>query len=116
MSQRPTTNALDWTECPHCNSSWDGGSILDTFVKKRTDGDPYYKDKSNEELMKIVADAYGDVSRRWSRQIGIEIQGEYDGVLYVQCPDCQAVFHRFTGKQYDGPVLFTRRPSTDPSS
>jgi len=30
--------------------------------------------------------------------IGIEVMGVYDGVLYYQCPNCSAKFHRFPKK------------------
>jgi len=34
--------------------------------------------------------------------IGIEVQGVFDGVLFWQCPDCGAQWHRFdlTSRQY----------------
>lgn len=30
----------------------------------------------------------------WSRVIGIEVRGLYDGVLYYKCPDCQHIWKR----------------------
>lgn len=38
--------------------------------------------------------AYGETGQ-YSRKIGVEIQGVYDGVLFWQCPDCQGRWHRF---------------------
>jgi len=37
---------------------------------------------------------YGD-STHYSRLIGIEIPGVYDGVLYWQCPDCGRRWNRW---------------------
>ena len=34
-------------------------------------------------------------ARRYSRLIGVEVRGIYDGVAYRQCPECPAAFHRF---------------------
>lgn len=36
-----------------------------------------------------------DGPRHYSRMIGVEIPGVYDGVLYWACPDCGARWHRF---------------------
>jgi len=33
--------------------------------------------------------------RYYSRLIGVEVPGVYDGVLYWQCPDCGAAWHRW---------------------
>ena len=33
---------------------------------------------------------------RWSRVLGVEIQGMYDGISYWQCPDCKTTWSRFT--------------------
>lgn len=32
----------------------------------------------------------------FSRLIGYDIRGVYDGVLYWACPDCGVAFHRWT--------------------
>jgi hypothetical protein len=34
----------------------------------------------------------------YSRLVGIEVRGGYDGVSYWQCPDCGATWNRFTGE------------------
>jgi len=34
----------------------------------------------------------------WRREIGIEVRGVYDGVLFWRCPDCEHEWDRFTGK------------------
>lgn len=38
---------------------------------------------------------YG-TSTHFSRKIGIEIRGVYDGMLFWQCPNCGGRWHRFT--------------------
>jgi hypothetical protein len=35
----------------------------------------------------------------YSRVIGIEIPGLYDGISYWQCPDCHASWDRWTGER-----------------
>jgi hypothetical protein len=32
---------------------------------------------------------------RYAREIGIEVRGVYDGILFWQCPDCDGRWHRF---------------------
>lgn len=39
-------------------------------------------------------DTYGGETH-YSRQIGIEVRGVYDGVLIWQCPDCGHMWPRF---------------------
>jgi rubredoxin len=38
---------------------------------------------------------------RYSRMMGIEIQGGYDGVSYWYCPVCETYSDRFTGEVVD---------------
>lgn len=38
--------------------------------------------------------AYGETGK-YSRMIGVEIQGVFDGILFWQCPDCDGRWHRF---------------------
>jgi hypothetical protein len=33
----------------------------------------------------------------FSRRIGVEVSGLYDGVAYWQCPDCGTTWRRFDG-------------------
>jgi hypothetical protein len=39
--------------------------------------------------------------KTYSKLVGLEIQGGYDGVSYWACPFCQVVWDRFTGKLQD---------------
>ena len=43
--------------------------------------------------------AYGETGQ-YSRRIGVEIPGVYDGVLFWQCPDCGGRWHRFPESHY----------------
>jgi len=42
----------------------------------------------------------------YSRMIGVEVPGVYDGVLYWSCPDCGARWHRF--KPYGWAILLNQ--------
>jgi hypothetical protein len=84
--------------CPKCQSDWDGGSILETFIKQREEGVKMWQGKSDEEIEAYMKESYSP-PYRWGRKTGIEIQGGYDGVSYWQCPDCKATFNRFTGAE-----------------
>ena len=51
---------------------------------------------------------------RYSRMVGIEIQGGYDGVdgvSYWYCPECHTYWDRFTGAEVDWPA-FTATTNT----
>jgi hypothetical protein len=83
--------------CPKCGADWNAGDVLETFKQKRTDGDDFWKNKTDEEIEKI-AGHYGWTPEKpvsFSRLIGVEIRGRYDGVSHWQCPDCKVEFPRF---------------------
>lgn len=58
--------------CPHCNTSLQGDPIPE-------------QDRQH----------FGNATH-FERQIGVEVRGVYDGVLYWRCPDCGGRWHRFT--------------------
>lgn len=70
--------------CPNCNTNWDGGAIFDSFRHQAA-----YRTLNDAELCELISEFYGNAAERWSRLVGIEIQGRYDGVSLWQCPDCQ---------------------------
>jgi hypothetical protein len=74
--------------CPECGVSWDAGRIFDKLRAL-----PDYDGKTDDEIRKI-ASMYGDADGHFSRLIGVEIRGAYDGVLYWECPDCHKQWHR----------------------
>ena len=57
--------------CPECNADWRGTKIPEEHRHHYGSNDGYF-----------------------SRLIGVEIQGGYDGVNHWECPDCQATFKR----------------------
>ena len=85
-------------QCPECNSNWDGGSILETFIKQREEGIKCWQGMSNEKIEQYMKESYSP-PYRWRRQLGIEVEGLYDGISYWKCPDCNTLFDRFTGKK-----------------
>lgn len=62
-----------YDECPFCKADLKGEPIP-------------------EDLRKMYS------STHYSRLIGIEIRGGYDGVSYWECPDCHVRWDRWTGK------------------
>lgn len=66
-------------ECPHCGSDLRGAPIPQEYVDLG-----YYKPGSTH----------------YSRKIGIEVRGVYDGILYWRCPDCGGTWHRWMNNGY----------------
>jgi hypothetical protein len=60
--------------CPHCNSSLIGDPIPQEYIDRG-----YYRPGATH----------------FRREIGVEIPGVYDGVLFWQCPDCAGRWHRW---------------------
>lgn len=58
--------------CPECNADWRGAQIPEKTRHLYASNDGYF-----------------------SRLIGVEILGGYDGVDHWLCPDCKATFKRF---------------------
>lgn len=61
----------DERTCPICQSDWTGNPIP---VESR---EKYYGGKTH-----------------FSKLIGVEIQGKYDGVHHWECPTCKSLFPR----------------------
>ena len=78
--------------CPECGSDWDGGSIIETFIKQRDEGSKYWGEMTDEQIEEQVKTLYRP-PYRWGREIGIETP-DYDGISYWKCPDCDTVFDR----------------------
>lgn len=100
MKNEKTRLAVGQTICPSCGSDWDGGSILESFIQRREEGDAYWQQKSDEQIKEEVR-LYYPPPYRWQRKIGVAIQGGYDGVSYWQCPDCKKMWNRATGEEAD---------------
>jgi len=84
--------------CPECGTNWCAGRIFDGLRPQK-----WCADKSAEELKAWIVENYSP-PYSFSRLIGIEIQGRYDGVWEYACPDCNARFPRFKEVQHDGKV------------
>lgn len=72
--------------CPKCHVSLIGGKIPDEINQ------PYFSKYDNQWHK-----PYGDATH-WRREIGVEVRGVYDGILYYRCPDCGEVWNRFPDK------------------
>jgi predicted RNA-binding Zn-ribbon protein involved in translation (DUF1610 family) len=62
--------------CPHCGTNLIGQAI------------------SKESQV-----YYGNATH-YRREIGVEIRGVYDGVLFWECPECGHAWHRFPETDY----------------
>jgi transposase-like protein len=91
---------MENNRCPNCGSNWDGGSIIESFIKQRSEGVNMWQGMSNADIEKFVTDTYSP-PYRWLRLQGVVIQGGYDGISLFQCPDCKATWDRFTGKRVE---------------
>jgi hypothetical protein len=64
--------------CPHCAANLQGDPIAEEY-----------------------RECYAPTSTHYSRIIGIEVRGVYDGVLYWSCPDCGGTWHRWDAERYE---------------
>ena len=80
-------------KCPKCGGDWDNGDIFENLRKQ-----VFYVNTSDEDLRKLVTDFYSP-PYRFSRLVGVEFPGRYDGVWEWACPDCDARFPRFEEKK-----------------
>jgi hypothetical protein len=74
----------DETECPSCHKSWQG-----------------------EEIPAEHRHHYAKGRTHFSRLIGIEYRGVYDGVLVWRCPHCKVEHPRFEASFYDDLKVLT---------
>lgn len=88
--------------CPKCNSNWDGGSILETFIKQRDLAYSVWEGMTDEEIETEMKECYSP-PYRWGREIGVELSWDdpdhYDGVSRWLCPDCNTTFDRWSGEE-----------------
>lgn len=81
--------------CPACGESWQAGRIPEESRAAGHYGDPE------------------TAPTHYSRLIGIESDGHYDGVSQWMCPDCGAKWNRFTGERVSPDFGDTARSSRD---
>ena len=96
-------------QCPECGFFWQGEDIFAHFLKMKEEGDPYYANKTEEEIRE-VAGHYGwteENPRCFSRLVGVELPyghpDRYDGVSYWMCPKCRTTWNRWTTKKEEIP-------------
>jgi hypothetical protein len=77
-------------KCPKCDADWNNGDIFDV-LRPQT----WCANMTDEELKRYIS-VYYSPPYKFSRLIGIEYPGKYDGVWEYACPDCDARFPRFT--------------------
>lgn len=77
-------------KCPECGANWDGGDIFDVLRPQS-----WCANMTDDELKQHIS-VYYSPPYKFSRLIGIEYPGKYDGVWEYACPDCNARFPRFT--------------------
>jgi hypothetical protein len=77
-------------KCPECGINWYSDETIYEHFLGVFEG--------NEEEARRIADTYGDGDHFGENVIGIEIQGEYDGISYWRCEGCGLTFDRFTMK------------------
>ena len=90
--------------CPHCNADLRGEPIPDKYLKHLYESDPDWDrgtNTSHEQQEKKYGEGrclclpYGEGKTHFSRIIGVEIRGVYDGVLFWACPECGGTWHRW---------------------
>lgn len=81
------SNIFDiYGNCPVCNTSWDEGSIIDSFLELKRKG--HWPNKSEEQLRKELV-VHSRSPRKWSALTKMHESTEY---TLFQCPDCECEF------------------------
>lgn len=76
--------------CPHCDASMRGGEIPAEHRVHKSNHDDQV-----ERYGRCYCFPYGEQTH-WSRVIGHEVWGVYDGILFWVCPDCGLAWSRWT--------------------
>jgi uncharacterized C2H2 Zn-finger protein len=84
----PVLENSDVSHCPNCKTSWNKEDIFIYFLKKYINPIKAYRT--------AMMYGYNIFTRRYHfrRLRGIEIRGEYDGVSYWECPECNMIWQR----------------------
>lgn len=91
--------------CPNCKSDLRSEPIPEKYFVHHLESDPSWDRTIHTSHEKQIAEwgrchclPYGDrepEDRFFSRMMGYEIQGVYDGILFWGCPDCGHLWPRF---------------------
>jgi hypothetical protein len=87
----------DAKDCPGCGSNLDGEPIPEELLhcyNRGPDGELIH----SEEEYAAVRDQIENETTHYSRVIGVEYQGRYDGISEWVCPDCGRREGRWSGK------------------
>lgn len=85
-------NNMKPTQCPKCQSDWDGGSILETFIKQRDEGDLFWEGMTDAEIEAYMKETYSP-PYRWQKCTWVNVYyPPYNGKSFLKCPDCNAYF------------------------
>lgn len=76
--------------CPNCGTSLQGEVIPEQYRQHADD-----HDEQVARAGRCFCLPYGDATH-FSRVIGHEVRGVYDGVLFWSCPDCRQAWPRWT--------------------
>lgn len=77
--------------CPHCGTSLQGAPVPDEHRQHKPD-----HDEQVARYGRCYCLPYGDATH-FRREVGIQVSGVYDGVLYWSCPDCGLAWPRDFG-------------------
>lgn len=85
------------TTCDGCGADLRGSAIAEDSLHCYNHG-PNGEFLATIEDYRASADQLDSPTTHYQRVIGVEYQGEYDGVAEWVCPDCGRREGRFTGK------------------
>jgi hypothetical protein len=77
-------------ECPNCGVTLIGDPIPAQYL--------VHEDTHDEQVKRwghCLCLPYGEGVTHGRREIGVVVQGLYDGILYYLCPDCAFAWPRF---------------------
>lgn len=77
--------------CPKCKASMKGEPVPEKYRVHDDDCE-----KQQESFGRCFCLPYGDTTH-FSRVMGHEVSGVYDGILFWTCPDCNHAWPRFWG-------------------
>lgn len=88
--------------CPNCKSEMRGEPIPEKYFVHDRDSEEHKRSVETHKRYNLSGECscliYGDLppeDRFYSRCMGYEIRGVYDGVLFWGCPDCGHLWPRF---------------------